>query len=207
MGDYYVPVDCYYLTDAGKPDNVEQMTQDYLADSARNVKYAAGCKFKLRNVDNEWSRAGLMNIDKVSETFACDLSSKGVDTIMLCKYIFDNGALPIEKAFVLWLKNGKGYVKSFFNNSKHKPTENKIIPFDTRPLINYFFFNRLDTVTTNPNPEIWISHSMGYSIQLQVPSLFFRQRLTDFITRQDKTHPKAVWWNMISEKLGTIKPD
>ncbi len=207
IGNNYVPIGCYYLTDIDKPDDYEQAAQHYLQDSIENVKYASGCKFKLRNVNDSWSRAGLMNIDKVSEIFACDLTSKGVDTVMLCKYIFDNGSSPIEKAFVLWLENGQGFVKAFFNNSKHQPTENKTISFDTRPLIDFFFSNRLDTVTTEPKAEVWISHSMGYSIQLQVPSLFFRQRLTDIIIRQDKTHPKAIWWNIISEKLATIKEE
>jgi hypothetical protein len=207
IGDNYVPLGCYYLTDVNKPDDYEQATQHYLKDSLENVKYASGCKFKIRNANDSWSRAGLTNIDKISEIFACDLTSKSIDTVMLCKYIFDNGSLPIEKAFVLWLKNGQGFAKAFFNNPKHQPTENKTISFDTRPLIEYFFLNRLDTVTTEPNSEVWISHSMGYSIQLQVPSLFFRQRLTDFIIGQDKAHPKAIWWNMISEKLAVLKED
>jgi hypothetical protein len=207
IGDNYIPVGCYYLTDINKPDDYEQATQHYIQDSINNIKYASGCKFKLKNVNESWSRAGLTNIDKISEIFACNLTSKGIDTVMLCKYIFDNGSLPIEKAFVIWSKNGQGFVKAFFNNPKHKPTENKTISFNTKALIGYFFLNRLDTVTTEPNAEVWISHSLGYSIQLQVPSFFFRQRLTDFLIRQDKTHPKAMWWRMISEKLAALKED
>lgn len=203
--DNYVPLGCYYLTDIDKPDDYEQTTLYYLKDSIENIKYASGCKFKLRNINDCWSRAGLTEIDKISEIFACDLTSKGVDTVMLCKYISDNSLLPIEKAFVLWLKNGQGFVKAFFNNPKHQPTENNIIAFDSRPLIDYFFLNRLDTVTTEPNTEVWISHSIGYNIQLQVPSLFFRQRLADFIIRQDERHPKAIWWNIISKKLAALK--
>jgi hypothetical protein len=205
--NYYVPVGCYYLTDIEKSDSQKEANQHYLRDSIENVKYASGCKFKLRNVNGSWSRAGLMNIDKVSETFVCDLASKGIDTVMFCKYIFDNGSLPKERAFALWLDKGQGFVKAFFNNSKHQPTENGIVSFDVKSLVDYFFLNRLDTVTTEPKSEVSISHSLGYSIELKVPSLFFRERLTDFIIRQDKGHPKAIWWNMISEKLRTLKEE
>ena len=205
--DYYVPIACSYVTDIDKLDIHKQSELDWINDSIANVKYAAGCKFKVRNVNNNWSRAGLTNIDKQSEEFACDLIVKAVDTVMLCKYIFDNGSLPIEKAFIVWLDNGHGYAKAFFNNPKHQPTQNKTIPFDSKTLINYFFVNRIDTVTSEPKSEMWISHSMGYSIQLYTPGSFYRERLTDFLIRQDKTHPKARWWNMISERLAVLKEE
>jgi|GEM_PF-956463 len=205
--DYYAPVGCYYLTDIDKPDSHKESEQEWINDSILNVAYAAGCKFKIRNLDNNWSRAGLMKIDIQSEEFACGLTAKGIDTVMLCKYIFDNGSLPLEKAFILWLENGQGYVKSFFNNSKHQPTENKIIPFNSRELINYFFRKRLDTVTSEPKAEMSISHSLGYSIQLYTPGYFYRERLTDFLIQQNNTHPKAVWWHLISEKLAVLKKE
>lgn len=205
--DYYVPLGCSYVTDIDKLDIHKQSELDWINDSLDNINYAAGCKFKIRNVDNNWSRAGITNIDKQSEEFACNLIVKGIDTVMLCKYIFDNGSLPIEKAFILWHDNGQGYVKSFFNNPKHQPSQNKTIPFDSKTLINYFFVNRIDTVTSEPKSEMWISHSLGYSVQLYTPNHFYRERLTDFIFRQDKTHPKAVWWNMISEQLANLKKE
>jgi hypothetical protein len=205
--DYYVPLGCSYVTDIDKLDIHKQSVQDWINDSIANVNYAAGCKFKLKNINNNWSRAGLTNIDKQSEEFACSLIAKGIDTVILCKYIFDNGSLPIEKAFILWLDNGESYVKSFFNNLRHQPTQNKIVSFDSKALINYFFENRIDTVPSKPKSEMWISHSLGYSIQLYIPSYFYRERLTDFIIRQDKIHPKAAWWNMISEKLSMLKEE
>ncbi|ACU60368.1 hypothetical protein [Chitinophaga pinensis] len=203
----YVPVACSYITSVDLLDSHKQYEQDWINDSINNVNYAAGCKFKIRNVNNSWSRAGLNNIDKQSEDFACSLIKKGIDTIMLCKYIFDNGSLPGEKGFILWIDNGQGYVKSYFNNASHEPTNNKAMSFDSRDLIDYFFINRLDTVTSTPKSEIWISHSLGYSIQLYVPGFFYRERLTDFIIKQDTTHPKSIWWNMISEKLMTLKQE
>jgi hypothetical protein len=200
-----VPVGCYYITSIDKPDIHEQSVRDWINDSIANINYAAGCLFKIRNVNSKWSRAGGTNLDKMAESFACDLVAKGIDTVLLCKHMFDNGALAIEKAFILWQQGGKGFVKAFFNNADFKPTENKIISFDAAALIDYFFTHRIDTITTEPQSEIWISHSLGYSIQLYTPNSFYRDRLTDFIIRQDKVHPKSVWWNMIAEKLGVLK--
>jgi hypothetical protein len=205
--DYYVPLGCSYVTDIDKLDIHKQSVQDRINDSIANVNYAAGCKFKLQEVNASWSRAGVVNIDKVSESFACDLASKGIDTVMLCKYMFDNGSSPLEKAFILWLDNGNGFLKAFFNNSKHRPTENKVIAFNAGPLINYFFANKLDSVTSEPKTDFWISHSMGYSIQLYTPALFYRHRLVDYLIRNDKNHPKAKWWNLISEQLATLKEE
>lgn len=207
IGQYYVPIGCGYVTDIDKPDMDQQAQQDWINDSIANVNYAAGCKFKINNVNEHWNRAGLTNLDKESEVFACELTAKGIDTIMLCKHIFDNGSLPIEKAFILWLDNGKGYVKAFFNNSKHQPTNNKIQPFESKELIDHFFTNRIDTVTSEPQTDVTISHSLGYSIQLYTPHIFYRERVTDFAIRQNKTHPKSIWWNMITEKLVPLKAE
>lgn len=207
VGENFVPIGCNYLTDINQLDAFEFDYQRAIKDSIDNVNYSNGCKFKLRNVNESWSRAGLTKIDKVSENFACDLISKGIDTVLLCKYIFDNGSLPIEKGFIVWVENEKGFVKAYFNNSKHKPRENKIEPFDSKLLINHFFNNRLDTVKSEPTSNIYISHSLGYCIQLYTKETFFRERITDFLIRQDKNHPKSVWWTMISEQLAKLKEE
>jgi hypothetical protein len=202
---HYVPVGCESITDVGKLDSYQQSELNRIKDSIAQEKYAAGCQFKMRNVNNSWSRAGLTNLDKLSEVYACELTTKGIDTVMLCKYISDNGSSPYEEAFILWLDNGKGYVKSFFNNSKYKPTENKAVSFDANELIKYFFVNRIDTVTSTLS--YGISHDMGYSIQLFIPGYFFRERLTDYNIYQHRTHSKAIWWNMISDRLGALKKE
>jgi hypothetical protein len=203
----YVPIGCNYLTDINQLDAFENDYQRAIQDSLENVQYSNGCKFKLRNINETWSRAGLANIDIVSENFACDLISKGIDTVLLCKYIFDNGSLPIEKGFIVWLENGQGFVKAYFNNSKHKPRGNKVVEFDSRLLINHFFKNRLDTVKSEPKSDIHLSHSLGYCIQLYTKDLFFRERITDFLIRQDKNHPKSIWWKLVSDNLEKVKED
>jgi len=207
VGDNYVPIGCHYLTDIDLLTFTEQKERDIIQDSIENVQYANDCKFKIRNINESWSRAGITNIDKISEIFACNLISEGIDTVLLCKYIFDNGSLPIEKAFVLWTDNGKGYLKAFFNNPQHNPTENEIVLFESENLINFFFENRIDTVKTNPESDSWISHSLGYSVQLYTLNYFYRERITDFLIREDEEHIKSKWWNLISEKLGSIEKE
>lgn len=208
--EFYVAIGCGYLTDTHKLDNDQEWTKWAYEDSIRSVKYAAGCQFKTSGINDCWNRAGICKIDIVSETFACNLKdSLGIDTILLCKYIFDNGSLPGEKAFVLWHHNGRDSLKAFFNNSNHLPTENKIIPFEWSNVYIYYFSNRIDTVTTDPKPSFWMSHSMGYSVQFYSPTTnYFCSRLQDYYWRDDKSnHPKSKLWKMIDDKLKDIKPE
>ena len=204
----YVPVGCNYLTQTNKWDIHERSMYKWKNDSMANVEYARGCAFKLYQAGNGWSRTGRTNLDKQSEAFACNLRETGVDTVLLCKYIFDKGSLPQEKAFVLWLQEGRGYIKSFFNNERRQPTENTIVAFDAQSLINYFFEHRIDTVTTKPADDKYlISHNMGYSIQLHTNTIFFREQYQDLTIASDPQHPKSVWWKMIAGQLSGIQKE
>jgi hypothetical protein len=202
VGDNYVPMGCADLTDADKPDLKEQGLKYYIRDSLRNVSYAAGCSFKMRRVNSVWSATGYDSLDRLSETYACDVAAKGIDTVLLCKH---NGYSLWKKAFVLWMDKGHGYVKAFFNNSNQVPTANDVKEFDVQSLVNFFFANRIDTVKTDPDTKYSVDHAMGYHIELQVPSLFFRKRLNDDVVARDITHVKAAWWRMVSNKLDAIK--
>ena len=207
VGNNYVPIDCTSLTEPHLLTDKEETQQYYIQVANENVLYAKGCKFKISNQNRSWSRAGIMNIDRVSEIYACNLISEGIDTVLLAKYIFDNGSLPREKAFVLWIDKGQGYLKAFFNNSQHAPTENEVVLFDTKCLINHFFENRIYAVKKKPKVQRQFSHSMGYSVQLYTPNYFFRERLRDDFLNQDTEHPKIIWWNLISDKLGNIQQE
>lgn len=200
----YVPIACNRITDLDKPTAIEQHKEEMRLDSIEKVNYAGNCKFRFWNINGWESRAGIKNIDRVSEAFACDLTTKGVDTVMLCKYMYDCRSLPEEKAFVLWLDKGQGFVKAFFNTEKHQPTEHKTLAFDSGLLINHFFEHQLDTVTRPLECRWFASHSMGYNIQVYTPYTFFRERIQDFELKQDSTHPKAIWWNMIAQRLEGI---
>ncbi|MFN8776901.1 MAG: hypothetical protein ACK5XV_09050 [Flavobacteriales bacterium] len=208
--DKYVPIGCGYLTDTTKLDSDKESEKWAYEDSIRSVKYASGCSFKTSGINDCWNRAGLFKIDIISETFACNLKdSLGVDTILLCKYIFDNGSSPGEKAFLFWQQNGQGYLKAFFNNEKHIPTENKVVPIDWSDIYQYYFTNHIDTVTTDPKPSFWMSHSMGYSIQFySTTTKYFCSRLQDYYWETDKSnHPKTKLWQLVNDKVKDIKQE
>lgn len=197
----YVPIGCGYITTVDRMDENEESEHWRINDSIRFLKYAAGCEFKTNGINDCWNRAGICAIDTMPEIFICNLKSSGIDTLILCKYIYDNGSSPSEKAFVLWVDNGKGFIKAFHNNKKHKPTESKIIPFEVQPLVQKFYEYKLDTVKTYPKAKYWLSHSMGYSIQLYTPTTFFCDRVVDYLLNTDKQHPKSLWWTLITDRL------
>jgi hypothetical protein len=199
----YVPIDCAYLIGVDRPNIDEGWAIWRHQDSIRKIEYAAGCNFKTSGLNNCWNRAGIFEIDKVSESFACELKTKGIDTILLCKDIFDNGSTPSEKAFVLWVDKGEGYCKPFFNNTKHQPTSGSERPFQVESLLKSFNEFRLDTVTTEPKADFYVSHSMGYIIELYTPTTFYCGRLVRYLV--DENHPKSKWWKLVTDKLNMIK--
>lgn len=205
IGDNYVPVACYYLIDPAPPAGYGDVEQFDIEDPGEPDDSGA-CSFKLPYVKGRQSRAGSKKIDIISESFACDLVARGIDTVMLCKYIPGKGSSPEEKAFVLWQEGSQGYAKAFFNRAGGL-TANKRAPFDACDLVYYFFQHRLDTVTRRPRQIYMASSFLGYSIQLYTPSSVFRDWLSDFMLWQDPKHPKVKWWMMISKQLGTIRPE
>ncbi|RYY93933.1 MAG: hypothetical protein EOO11_18870 [Chitinophagaceae bacterium] len=204
FGKDYVPIGCNYLALPGEPVTEAETHAVYLSDSLRNAREANRCNFKLRNVNGQWARTGLTALDSLSENFACARRSAGADTVLLAKYIFDNGALPSEKAYVLWLEQGRGYAKAFYNNTAGKPTQSPVRPYPVAALLQPFFAGRLDTVTSVPKQEVMISHNMGYSIQVQAPRFFFRKRFQDMEVRQDPAHPLAAWWLLLAGEMKNL---
>jgi hypothetical protein len=197
----YVPIGCGYLTTIDRMDENQEHENWRIKDSIRSEKYAAGCEFKTNGINSCWNRAGICAIDTISEIFTCNLKSNGVDTIILCKNIYDDGSSSEEKAYVLWVDNGKGFMKAFYNNNKHAPTEKSVVEFDVLPLVNSFFSLGIDTVNTNPKSSYRKSHSMGYSIQLYTPTIFYCDRLHEYLLKADKKHPKSKWWNQVTRRL------
>ena len=208
VGDNYVGIGCHYLTDTDLLDLTEEWKQKHIQDSIKNALYADGCKFKIRNVNGSWWRAGTTSVDKAAETFACNLILEEIDTILFFRYddiiLRDGSLLKIERAFVLWIDKGKGYLKSFFDNSQHDLVKNEIVSFESESLINFFFENHINTVKTSPT-DTYSPFAISYTVQLYTPNYFYREHLTSVSIRQDKKHIKSIWLNLILEKLGNIK--
>ncbi|HWZ04444.1 MAG TPA: hypothetical protein VNX40_12595 [Mucilaginibacter sp.] len=199
----YVPIGCFYVTDLDKPDAAHYSTWD----SLKNIDYAKGCKFKRSNINNNWSGAGNTAIDSISETFACDLTSTGIDTVMLCKGY--SGVSSTSTAFVLWEGKGKGYVKAFFIEKGHRLAEHPIKFFPLKPVLSYFFNNKLDTITREFKPKMQaeMPDLGGLSIQLYAQNLFFRQFIPELLVKAYHKEPEAIWWKMVTDQLLAIKKE
>lgn len=197
----YVPIGCGYLTTVNNMDQNEEFQHWRVQDSIYQIEYASGCEFKTRDINNCWNRAGINAIDTMPEIFSCNLKNKGIDTIILSKNIFDNGSLPNEKAYVLWIENGEGYIKGFYNNKKHSPTESEIIDFNVQSIIDKFYELDIAQVKTLPRSNYQLSHSMGYCMQVMTPSSFYCERIPNYQIDSDLTHPKSIWWKLIEEKI------
>lgn len=199
---YFVPIGCSNITTVSQMDQNEESRHWRIQDSIWSVKYAAGCEFKTRGINNCGNRAGVFPIDTMPEIFICNLKSSGIDTLMLCKYIYDNGSSPMEDAFVLWVDNGNGFLKAYYNSVDHKPRTSKIKPSsEVQSLVQKFFEYDLDSIKSHPKAKDSPSHSMGYSIQLYTPTTFFCGRLTDYFLDSDKQHPKSLWWTLVKKAL------
>jgi hypothetical protein len=202
FNDTLVEFDCKYLTDPSLPD-IDMAWA--IADSIENKRmeeYANGCPFKTRDINGNWNRAGLFNIDTISESFACGLLNSGIDTIMLVKYIYDNGSSPFESAYVLWQENGEMYLKTYYNNSDHLPEGQEVEEFDWSKISNFYFANRLDTVVSYPETKYYQSHDMGFVVMFYSPGYdFFCDRLPNYIFIKSKRHIKSKFWKLVFEDL------
>ena len=70
-------------------------------------------------------------------------------------------------------------------------------------LLNYFFNNKLDTITKafKPNLQAEMPDLGGLSIQLYTPILFFRQFIPELLVRAYRKDPEAIWWQMVEDKI------
>lgn len=166
--DYYVPINCSYIVCSECLD-VKEADQ-----KIRDDIYAYGegdCNFKKYGINDTWNRAGIAEIDKMSESFACELKTKGIDTLMLVKRISDNGSSPYEKEYILWKENGQGYLKIFENNENHIPTQTEPGKFDWDDLIKFYEENNVSFETNKPASII--SHFTNLIVQLYYGTDFY----------------------------------
>lgn len=197
IGDNYIPVRCDSLTKADMLSAAEESEQEWFRDSISNVNYGNVCPFKIAEVNGNRSRADLTNIYRISETFACNLISSRVDTVLLCKYMYDDGSIAKDHAFVNWKNQGKGYMKFFLNKSRHnKPTESDVVLYNL-DLIDFFFDNRIDTVTTKPKVYRNMSRPMEYTVQLYTTDYFYRESLPFYVFIIDDEYIISKWWREI----------
>jgi hypothetical protein len=194
----YVPINGFDITDLDKPD-IEHI---YTWDSLKNIDYAkGGCKFKLANINGNFSGAGESKIDSMSENCACDLIDKGIDTVLLCKSY--SGVSSTSTAVVFWQNQGKGYMSIFLMKKGNQLDEKDAKSISISPLLNYFFNNKLDTITKTFKPKFQaeMPDVGGLSIQLYTPTLFFRQFIPQLLMSAYRKDPEIIWWQMVEDKI------
>jgi hypothetical protein len=194
--DYYVPIKCSYLVSTKSLDveEAEQKRWDEI------TAYGKGdCNFKKFGINDTWNRAGRAEIDKISESFACELKTKGIDTLMLVKRISDNGSSPYEKEYVLWKENGQGFLKIFENNEKHNPTQTEPEQFDWDDLIKFYEENNVSSETKKPKSII--SHFTNLIVQFYNGSDFYAFRMQLVCKEEDEKLTNVQFIRLIDSKL------
>jgi hypothetical protein len=194
--DYYVPIDCSYIV------STESLDVNEAHQKRWDEIYAYGdgdCNFKKFGINKTWNRAGIAKIDKISESFACELKTKGIDTLMLVKRISDNGSSPYEKEYILWKENGQGYLKFFENNEKHKPTQTEPKKFEWDDLINFYEENNVSSETKKP--ESIISHFTNLIVQFYNGSDFYAFGMQLACKEEDEKLTNVQFIRRIDNKL------
>lgn len=201
IGINYVPIGCGYLTTIDKLDKHEEAEYWRIQDSVKNAEYAQGCKFKTSYVNGSYFNAGAHEIDKLAESFACELSQNGVDTILLIKSFYNNHGLGNSKfEGISWTEKGESYLK-VFRNMENEISENESIKIDLTEIQSYFEQNKIESDTTYPQPTMWISHDLTFYIQFKQGSKYYTESLTNSELTGDTKHIKSVWVSMILKEI------
>ncbi len=194
--DYYVPIKCSYLVNTKSLDVKEAEQKRWEEITA----YGKGdCNFKKFGINETWNRAGIAEIDRISESFACELKTKGIDTLMLVKKISDRSSSPYEKQYVLWKEKGEGYIKIFKNNEKHKPTETETEKFNWNDLIS--FYEQKSVSLEKTKPESIISHYTNLIVQFYNGTEYYSFGMQLVCKEEDEKLINVQFIRLIDNKL------
>lgn len=194
--DNYVPIKCSYIV---SPESLD-VNEAHQKRWDEIYSYGEGdCNFKKFGFNDIWNRAGIAEIDKITEFFACDLKTKGIDTLMLVKRISDNGSSPYEKEYVLWKENGQGYLKIFENNKEHKPTHTEPEKFNWDDLIGFYEQNNVSLETKKP--ESIISHYTNLIVQFYNGSAYYTFGMQLLCKQEDEKLKNIQFIRLIDNKL------
>jgi len=196
IDSFYVPIQCKYLAQENN------YSSDKLFENRwKEIEYygIGDCNFKKNGYNEVGNRAGIFEIDKLSESNACNLREKGIDTIMLIKLISDNGSSPNEIEYVFWYENEQGFKTVFKNNKEHQPTQTEIEKYDWKDIINYYNQNVKDTEMEFP--QYIVSHWTNLIIQLYQGEEFYSYGMQLMIKKEDENLPNVKFVRYIEGKL------
>lgn len=196
IDSFYVPIKYNYLTQEINLSSDEQYSQRL----KEIEKYGEGnCNFKKNGFNGVGNRAGIVEIDKLAENFACNLREKGINTVMLIKLISDNGSSPNEIEYIFWYENEQGFKTAFKNNKKFKPTQTEIEKYDWKDILNYY--NQNVKGTELKFPQYFISHWTNLIVQLYQGEEFYSYGMQLAIKKEDESLPNVKFVRYIEHKL------
>ncbi len=120
------------------------------------------CEFKIHHNNGMYNREGAFPIDVLAETFACDLQSSGIDTLMLIKHFSGQD----DEEFVLWIDSGAMYMKSFGING-NGACENDVVLYDWSSILTYYFEEEVYLEHELPHTGCRCSMSEAISVQFR----------------------------------------
>lgn len=196
IDSFYVPIKCNYLTQEKNLSSDEQYEQRL----KEIEKYGEGnCNFKKNGFNGVGNRAGIVEIDKLAENFACNLREKGIEKVMLIKLISDNGSSPNEIEYIFWYENEQGFKTAFKNNKNHEPTQTEIEKYDWKNILDYY--NQNVKGTELKFPQYFISHYTNLIIQLYQGTEFYSYGMQLAIKKEDESLSNVKFVRYIEQKL------
>jgi len=100
--------------------------------------------------------------DSIIYSHLTELVNQRIDTILQVQYRYDNGFSKKNTDYILWQDNGQISLIQVagYNNC----VVSKYADCDFKSNFNYYFQNRIDTITTEIDCPVRPSHNMGYGI-------------------------------------------
>jgi hypothetical protein len=196
---HLVAIGCGFIVEKDSLSFGEYERKIEVGDSVANAIYAKGCAFKTSHFQGNYFEAGIHEIDRLSETFACDLKSKKIKTILLIKSFYNNHGLGDSRYIaVFWLEHSKGKLK-IFERKDDQVSASGIIEVDFNQVLSYFSDKKIPEITTHPAPSSRLSHDLTFYIQLLYNGQYYLESLTNSEMTGDKAHEKSIWWTMITD--------
>jgi hypothetical protein len=196
VGTYYIPIKCSYLTQENNLSSDDQYNESW----KEIENYGLGdCNFKKNGFNGVSNRAGIAEIDKQAENFACNLKARGIETIMLVKRISDNGSSPNEIEYIFWVEDNQGYKTSFKNNQNHKPKQTEVERYEWNDILDYYNKNVKNTEIIFPGYHV--SHWTNLIVQLYQKEDFYSFGMQLFIKKEDEKLSHVKFIRFVEKKL------
>jgi len=106
--------------------------------------------------------------DSINYYTVKNLVDSGIKQIMTFHYDFDNGRVTEAVYYIIWLDKGVGFLKSI-KGCDHTSIKDSSNLAGIQQIFDFYHANRVDTITSQLDPEVLMSHDMGYYITVYLP--------------------------------------